>query len=128
MLVSLLCAYIGGVGIISYLLCAWFLSGLALHVADVVRWLGIKPHWWIHYDEVAPCTKQDLDDYMLSLFGGEVPLWLELLCCPVCLSFHLTWAVAILFLALGAPLDLAVACWSWPVVSLLIYGTLKTKL
>lgn len=121
--------YIGGLAIVSYLLCAWFLSGAALHIAEASKALGIAKKLWVGYDANPPVSKQDLDDYLIGALGGEVPLWLELLCCPICLSFHLSWIVAVLlFLLPGMTWYVFVAALSWPAGALLIFSILKAKL
>lgn len=126
---SAILAYIVGVCLVTYALCAWFLTGFALHLVDILRTLGIKKEWWENYEEFEPCTKTDLDDYMQSVFAGRAPLWLELLCCPVCLSFHLSWMSALFLFTLpdvGAWIFLAAL--SWPAIALTIFTNIKSKL
>lgn len=94
MTATFLFAYIVGALAVSYALMVWFHTGFALHLVDVLQGLGIKAEWWDTYDEVEPATKGQLDDYLVSKLG-YLPMWLELLCCPVCLSFHLSYILAI---------------------------------
>lgn len=118
---TFLLAYISGALGVAYALMVWFHTGFALHVAGALKALGVFKSVWDTYEEAAPATKDDLDAYLISKIG--FPLWLELLCCPYCLSFHTSWILSVA-MCIIAPISwwlVPVAILSWPAVANVLF-------
>lgn len=125
---TFLFTYIVGALSVSYALMAWFRTGLALHIVDFIQGLGISHEVWDGYDEWAPATKEQLDDYLIAKLG-HLPLWLELLCCPICLSLHLSYTIAIIICLFSDTswwlVPTAVA--GWPAIANIVFNTSKSN-
>lgn len=104
--------FIVGACAVAYLLLAWRTTNVMKHTYMVLQRLGYQKDngllWGHDFAEVHPQMMRDI----VTLYDRN-KLLAELLCCPVCFSFHLAlWTSLILTLLLGLP---------WPFI---VYGAI----
>jgi len=99
---------------------AWFATQLPIHFFKLLRHVGwgANKEWppketyqfWLRHE----CESW----WSLNLH----PLVGELLCCPICLSYHLSWWAAVVMSIFGAPLWILAAWLAWPELINLLPG------
>lgn len=110
MIVGLI-TYVVGLLAATSLLLAWFHSGLPIHVISILRVFGFR-----RSDDDFWATLHS--DWQLALNAYYPNLLSELLTCPVCLSFHVSFWIGVVSLIL-APLP-----WFYPLVTALSWPIL----
>ena len=104
--------YLLGALAASSLAMAWFQSGLPIHVLQLAGWL----FRWRKGD--AAFWNGIEEDWELALTVAYPNLLTELLTCPVCLSFHISFWIGVVSLFV-APLPLwypIVTAVTWPIL------------
>lgn len=105
--------YFASLMAVSYMLMAWFKSGLPIHVFHMARRLGYKHgekgrQFW----ESIPEWESTWDDWATAVTLHVNPFAGELLTCPVCLSAHMSfWTALAVWYAASLPL------WALPVLA-----------
>ena len=100
---------------------AWFATQLPVHVFQLIYWSGI---WglrkqWPPSDEIQFWLRHECEMWWTI----NTPSWVgELLSCQVCLSYHLSFWVAILMCAAGAPTWILGVWLAWPELINLLPG------
>lgn len=104
--------YVVGLLAASSIAMAWFQSGLPIHVFQVLRlltgWRSTDVAFWEGIE----------DDWELTLSVAYPSLLTELLTCPVCLSFHISfWTGVLSWCMLPVPLWYPLMTAStWPIL------------
>jgi hypothetical protein len=119
-MLDVLFIYTLGVLATSSLLMAWFGSGLALHVADLLRL--IFPNSKLLQEATQEFVASSKEDWVIAVetramsYPWWVQLLTELLFCRICLSFHASfWCSLALVLTTDATwLFIPVAVLTWP--------------
>lgn len=115
-------AYVIGLFAATSLLLAWFHSGLPIHVIGFLRIFGFRKNdtdFWTTLDS----------DWQTALNVYYPNLLSELLTCPVCLSFHVSFWVGVASFLLDSELTLVypfITAVSWPVLANLILKQFKS--
>lgn len=115
-----ICIFLLGFLITAGLHRAWFTSGLPVHVFKILRrcgWGKAKP--WPEGVEYAEWL---IDDFRTWCAINLHPLVAELLSCPVCFSYHLSFWIAAAMLVCGGPTWLLLAWPAWPELINLLPG------
>lgn len=114
--------YAAGLFAATSLLLAWFHSGLPIHAIGFLRILGFRRNdtdfWTALYN-----------DWQMTLNVYYPNLLSELLTCPVCLSFHVSFWVGVASFLLDLELTLVypfITAVSWPVLANLILKQFKS--
>ena len=91
---------------------AWFTTGLPVHVFKTLRWLGWgKTKSWPGPNTYAFWLRHECQTWWALQLP---PLVAELLDCPVCFSYHLSFWVALGMVAVGEPTWLLLTWPAWP--------------
>ena len=114
--------YLVGLFAATSLLLAWFHSGLPIHAIGFLRILGFRKNdtdFWTALN----------NDWQMTLNVYYPNLLSELLTCPVCLSFHVSFWVGVASFLLDSELPLVypvITAASWPVLANLILKQFKS--
>lgn len=111
--------YVAGLAATASMLMAWFDSTLPLHVFHMLRRLGYrkgdKAFW-----NAMPEWESTWDDWAVVMAAAVNPFASELLTCPVCLSFHMSFWVSSAVWLLVPDMSawiIPVATATWPVMA-----------
>lgn len=116
--------YLTGLTATASLLMAWFNSTLPVHVFHILRRVGYKAGdnaFW----KAIPEWESTWEDWAVAVAAGINPFASELLTCPVCLSFHLSfWVAAVEWLLVPGASGWLVpaAAATWPVLANILMG------
>lgn len=114
-MINYLIAYVFGIFCVSNFLVIWKLTNISNHIYNFL--IFFKKNGEKIF------TPEDLEDHLILKCGW----WGELLTCPLCLTTHLSWIVALLIALLFNLSFLFVlsAMFSWPIFAFAIYSLLK---
>lgn len=121
-MLQVISTYLVGLFAATSLLLAWFHSGLPIHVISVLKLFAFRRD-----DEDFWSTLHS--DWQLALNIYYPNLLSELLTCPVCLSFHVSFWVGVASFLLDLELTLVypfITAVSWPVLANLILKQFKS--
>ena len=114
---TILTIYLLGCLAVASALMAWFGSGLPIHVLHVLRRLGYArgSDMWLTLEE----WTSTWDDFSVAAAAYMSPFVGELLTCPVCLSFHISfWLALVLWVFTSVPFVFVVAAvCTWPILA-----------
>lgn len=123
-MITFIIIYIIGCLGTSSLLLAWFHSGLPLHIFDFLKYIGLLkkakeyPEFWENL----------ITDWQLAITMLYPNLLSELITCPICLSFHISFWIGVVTLAFGLDLPFyypIITAVSWPILSNLLIKLYK---
>lgn len=122
---ALTCFIIGLLSTTSLLL-AWFYTSLPMHAWHVLSTLTspFKFKYWDKYKKQQIFTRGDWEMFLIE---NNSPLFADLLMCPVCLSFHVSfWKGLIIALWMGLSLEFPIAAtFAYPILANLILSIYK---
>lgn len=113
--------YIVGMLTAASLLLAWFQSGLPYHVLGLLEKLG----WNKEHPSFWHAVREKWDDALNVYYPN---LLSELLSCPVCLSFHVSFWIGVGSLFIASDLCLwypIVTALSWPILINILLSKVK---